>query len=93
MSSNKIDLKRDFAAGVYLSEPRTPTPIPPTQCIRVNSILNHTGKGRELNQRERERDNSSRSWVKNTNMTDSISNLSTLINTCRKVPLKVNQYF
>ncbi len=46
--------------------------------------------GGELNQREGQRGKSSQSWVKNTNMTDWISSLLTLINTCRKVPLQVN---
>ncbi len=47
MSSSKIiDLKRYFAAGVYLSEAKNPIPPPPlTNCIRVYSILIHTGKG------------------------------------------------
>jgi hypothetical protein len=35
----------DFAAGVHLSEARNPIPPPLTHCIRVNSILIHTGKG------------------------------------------------
>jgi hypothetical protein len=64
----------DFAAGVYLSEGPNPVPYPPlTHFIRVNSILNHTDKGRggeELNQIEEERGNSSQSWAENTNMTD-----------------------
>jgi hypothetical protein len=42
-SSKKIDLKRDFVAGVYLSEAQNP--IPPTHCKRVYSIPIHTGKG------------------------------------------------
>jgi hypothetical protein len=43
-SSKKIDLERDFAAGVYLSEAQNPiTPL--THCISVYSILIHTGKG------------------------------------------------
>ncbi len=50
----KIDLLRDFAAGVYLSEAQNPKPSPSLQhCIREYSILIHTGKGEgELNQRE-----------------------------------------
>jgi hypothetical protein len=50
--SKKIDLYRDFAAGVlgfYLSEassaPVTPSSPPPYNCIRVNSVFIHTGKG------------------------------------------------
>jgi hypothetical protein len=51
----KIDLKRSFAACICLSE--TQNPIPPLfiHCIRVYSVLIHTGKGggwEELNQRE-----------------------------------------
>ncbi len=33
----KIDLERDFAAGVYLSEVRNPKPSPPTQGGRGES--------------------------------------------------------
>jgi hypothetical protein len=48
-SSKKIDLKRDFAAAVYLSEAQNLIPI--------HGILIHTGKGQRreggrLNQRE-----------------------------------------
>jgi hypothetical protein len=51
-SSKKIDLSRDFAAGVYLSEAQNPipTPLPLTHCLRVYRILIHKGKwvrGRE----------------------------------------------
>jgi hypothetical protein len=41
----KIDLKRYFAAGVYLSEAQNPIPPPPYTLI-------HTRKGGELNERE-----------------------------------------
>jgi hypothetical protein len=41
-SSKKIDLKRDFAAGVYLSEPRTPYTL---YACTVYSIFIDTGKG------------------------------------------------
>ncbi len=34
----------DFAAGVYLPEAQNPIP-PPLHCIRVYSIIIHTGKG------------------------------------------------
>ncbi len=52
---------------VFISlRPRTPYP-PPTHCICVYCIHIHTGGG--------ERDNTSQSWVGNTNMTD-----------CSKVP-------
>jgi hypothetical protein len=56
-SSNKIDLERDFAAGVYLSKAENSIPPPPytLYSIRIFSILIHTGnggRGEELNQRE-----------------------------------------
>jgi hypothetical protein len=35
----KIDLSRNFAAGVYLSEAQNPNPTTLTHCIRVYSIL------------------------------------------------------
>jgi hypothetical protein len=76
--SVKINLYRDYAAGVYLSEDRNPIPPAPlSYCIRVYSILIHTqkGKGGELYQIEREKVNSSQSGVENTNMTDCISSL------------------
>ncbi len=69
-------------ADAYLSEaPSPPHTNPPTHCIRVYSILIHTGKGGrgggEMNQREGYRGNISQSWVETTNMTDYeyISNL------------------
>jgi hypothetical protein len=40
----KFELKRDFAAGVYLSEAQNPNPIF-THCVRVYSILITQGKG------------------------------------------------
>ncbi len=42
-SSKNVDMKREFAAGVYLSEAQTP--YAETHCIRVYSVLIHTGKG------------------------------------------------
>jgi hypothetical protein len=42
MSSSK---KRDFAAGVYMSDAQNPIPPPLTHSIRVYSILIHIGKG------------------------------------------------
>jgi hypothetical protein len=45
----------DFAAGVYLTEAQNTIHPPLIHCIRVYSILIHTGKGQggvELNQRE-----------------------------------------
>ncbi len=74
-SSTKIDLYRDFASGVYLS------------VIRGNSILIHTGRVKP------ERRLEGQQFIKlgrNTNMTDCISSLYTLINICRKVPLQVS---
>jgi hypothetical protein len=68
----------DFAAGVYLVEAQNPiSPPAVTHCICVYSLLIHTGKGGggELNQREGERENSSQSWVENTNTTDCIFRL------------------
>jgi hypothetical protein len=45
-SSKKIDLYRDFAASVYLSEAQNPIPLfPLTHCMSVYSILIHTRKG------------------------------------------------
>jgi hypothetical protein len=69
-SSRKIDLYRDFAAGVYLSEgPEPHTPPPQTYSHREG------GEGGELNQRVGKKGNSSQSWVENNNMTDCISSL------------------
>jgi hypothetical protein len=89
-SSKKIYLSRNFKVGVHLPGARTPYPPLHTTCIRVYIILIHTVKGErgeELNQREGWRGNSSQSWG-NTNMTDCISSIKTLIDTCRKVPLQ-----
>jgi hypothetical protein len=46
-SSKKLTCKRDFAAGVYLSEAQNPI-----HCIRVYRILRKGGSGGEWNQRE-----------------------------------------
>ncbi len=57
-SSKKIDLSRDFAAGVYLSEAQNSIPPPLfTQCtVYVYTVCLFTqGRGGELNQREGER--------------------------------------
>jgi hypothetical protein len=56
-SSKKIDLERDFAAGVFLSDAQNPIPSLPCTLytFALHSILIYTGKGRrggELNQRE-----------------------------------------
>jgi hypothetical protein len=42
---HKIDMLRDFAAGVYLSEAQNHIPPSLTHCIHVYKILIHTGKG------------------------------------------------
>jgi hypothetical protein len=44
-SSKNIDLQRDFATGVYLSEAHNPIPPPLTLCERVYRILIHIEKG------------------------------------------------
>ena len=65
-SSKKIYLKRDFAAGVFLSEtPSPPTRPPPLHTLYVYTVIG--GKG-ELT-REKVRGGK----VENTNMTDRIS--------------------
>jgi hypothetical protein len=53
-SSKKIDLERDFAASIYLSEAQNPIP-PLTHCIRLYSVLIHTGKGGGGSAREKVR--------------------------------------
>ncbi len=50
-SSKKIDLERDFAAGVYLSEAQNPIPAP-SLLHTVYVYTSSHGGGRELNQRE-----------------------------------------
>jgi hypothetical protein len=52
LSSKKIDLEGDFAAGVYLSAVQNPIPPSHTHCIRVYRIVTQTGKAVELNQRD-----------------------------------------
>jgi hypothetical protein len=71
-SSKKMDLLRDFAAGVYLFEAQNPTP----HRIRVYCILIHTGKGGGgVEPQRRGEGQSSQNWVENTNMTDCLSSL------------------
>jgi hypothetical protein len=76
MRHRKIDLYRDFAAGVYLSEAQNPMPSPHNYtlytCMIYHTYSHEGGGGRELNQREGESGNSSQSWVENTNITDCI---------------------
>jgi hypothetical protein len=72
----KIDLKRNFAAGVYMSEARNPIQPPLTHCISVYKYTYSHRKGGEGQGQQ--------SKI-GTNMTDCISSLATLINTSRKV--------
>ncbi len=57
-ASKKIDMYRDFAAGVYLSDAQAHAlPSPLTHCIRVPYTVylitqGRVGEGGELNQRE-----------------------------------------
>jgi hypothetical protein len=53
-SSRKIDLLRNFAAGFIGLRPRTPSPPPPTHCVR-DSILIHTGNGGRVEPERREK--------------------------------------
>jgi hypothetical protein len=72
-SSKEIDLLRDFAAGVYLSEARNPI-LPLTHCLRVYNTEYCTYSHREERERvepERSREATVHiSWVENNNMTD-----------------------
>jgi hypothetical protein len=101
-SSKKTDLWWDFAASVYLSEAQNPiTPQPLEHCIRVYSILIHTGKEGELNQSDGERgitgEYRSQSWVENTNMTECTQEIGYLqsINYDKHLPQRpfTGQYF
>ncbi len=77
-SKKKFTCKGTLRQQVLIClRPRTPYPLPLKHCIRVYSLstgtyLHREGEGRDLNQREGDRDNSSQSWVENTNMTDCI---------------------
>ncbi len=68
--SKKIDLYRDFAAVVYLSEAHSPpmTPLPPSlaHCMRVYCILIHEGKGggRELTREKVRGATVHKTWLK-----------------------------
>jgi hypothetical protein len=44
-SSKKFDRERDFPADNHLSEAQNPITLPLTHCVRVYSLLIHTGKG------------------------------------------------
>jgi hypothetical protein len=70
----KLACKRDFAAGVYLSETQNPPP-PPTLYLFTQGR-----GGGELNQRDGVRGFSSQSWVENTN-----HDLQTLRNTLQSI--------
>ncbi len=77
-SSKKIDLSRDFPAGVYLSEAHNPIPPPPLHTVCIHTGMG-VGGGGELNQRKggdgQEGEYRLQSWLENTNMTDCISSL------------------
>ena len=51
-SSKKLACKETLRQVFFYLRPETLCSPPYTQCIRVYSILIHTGKGGELNQRE-----------------------------------------
>ncbi len=70
------------------------TPSPPLYilCIGVYCILINTGKG-EGSWPERRLEGQQFTWLENSNITDCITSLLTLINTCRKVPLQVNIFW
>jgi hypothetical protein len=63
--SKKFYLEKDFTAVVYLSESQNPIPPHPLYlytCIQY-TYSHRKGEGGDLNQREAEMDNSSKSWV------------------------------
>ncbi len=68
----------------------THTPPPPYALYTCILYTYSHREGGEMKKRKGYRGNSSQSWVENTNMTDCIFSLRTLINTCRKAPLQVN---
>ncbi len=97
--SDKIDLSRDFAAGVYLSEAQNQYTTPLTHCIPVYSILIHTERGRGVESWTREMGKGA-TW-ESTDHKASLKTptwlnvrkklaISSLWNTCRKATLKVN---
>ncbi len=71
----KLTCKRDFAAGVYLSEAQDTIHPPPLTHCEYTYSHKEDGEGGELNQREGDKCNSSQSWVENTNMTHFISRI------------------
>ncbi len=79
LSSNKIDLLRDFAAGVYLSKAPNPIPSPLAHAVYVYTVYLFTqGWGGERQQFTKV----DRKYQHDCLYLQSI----TLINTCRKVP-------
>ncbi len=94
-SSKKIELNRVLRQVVICLRPRNPYQPPYTHCIRVYVQYTYWHReGGESWTREKGTGaivHKARSTVPNsTKMTDCVSSLETLINTCRKVPLQVN---
>ncbi len=79
----------DRCLSVWRPEPHIPPPYTLYTLIQYSYSHRERGSGGGWNLREGERGNSSQSWVENTNMTDCISSLWNLVNTCRW-PLPVN---
>jgi hypothetical protein len=76
-SSIKIELWRDIAAGVYLSEAQKTCPSPLYtlyKCIQYVYLFIE-GRGESWTREKVRGGNSSQSWVENTNMTDCICSL------------------
>jgi hypothetical protein len=53
----------------------TQHPPPPAHTVWLYFYFGNGGGGREVNQREGQRGNSSQSWVENTNMCQSINSI------------------
>jgi hypothetical protein len=70
-SSKQVDLSRDFAAGVYLSEAQNLIPPP---LITLLFTQGRGVRGGMLNQRELEK--RFQSWVKSTNVTEYTQEIS-----------------
>jgi hypothetical protein len=86
-SSKKIDLLRDFAAGVYLSEAQNPITLYTLYTYIQYKYSHREGGWGGLEPERRLVGNSSQSWVESASMTDCLT--KTMMNTCRKVPLQV----